>query len=92
MKLRDVLPSEFFLSYLTDPRPKTFSEVPSPASRLLDIDVVREFTTCGNPLEWRRWPGKHKHVSCWWELADGHGVGWNENPSRGWSFPVIRLK
>lgn len=24
----------------------------------------------------------------WWELKNGYVVGWNENPSRGWSFPV----
>lgn len=37
------------------------------------------------------WPGKHRNVRHWWELAGGYGVGWNENPSRGWSFPVVNL-
>lgn len=40
----------------------------------------------------RAWPGSHKYVHSWWELEDGHAVGWNENPSRGWSFPVVKLK
>ena len=38
------------------------------------------------------WPGKHKNICVWWELADGTAVGWNENTSRGWSFPTVRLK
>jgi hypothetical protein len=40
----------------------------------------------------RAWPGPHKHVLNWYILADGHIVGWNENPARGWSFPVMRMK
>lgn len=36
------------------------------------------------------WPGKQKHVCMWVKLANGLAVGWNENPSRGWSFPVVR--
>lgn len=36
------------------------------------------------------WPGRHKHVIIWWELSDGTALGWNENTSTGWSFPVIR--
>lgn len=37
------------------------------------------------------WPGKHKCVCVWWELSDGTAVAWNENLSRGWSFPIRRL-
>lgn len=37
------------------------------------------------------WPGSHRNVSVWWLLEDGRAVGCNENPSRGWSFPVVRL-
>jgi hypothetical protein len=36
------------------------------------------------------WPGKQKNVNVWWDLMNGYAVGWNENPSRGWSFPVVR--
>lgn len=36
------------------------------------------------------WPGKHKFVWSWYVLNNGHAVGWNENPSRGWTFPVIK--
>jgi len=40
----------------------------------------------------KRWPGPHKNVSFWVELANGRAVGWNENPAIGWSFPVVKLK
>jgi hypothetical protein len=38
------------------------------------------------------WQGKHKNVMCWWKLSNGYAVGWNENPSVGWSFPVIKMR
>ncbi len=38
------------------------------------------------------WPGTHKNVYFWVELENGSAVGWNENPGRGWSFPVFKLK
>jgi hypothetical protein len=36
-----------------------------------------------------RWPGRHRNVFHWVTLENGKRVGWNENPARGWSFPVI---
>lgn len=52
----------------------------------LDCEVVEEIDGCtpGNG-----WPGKEKNVYWWYKLANGKMVGFNENPSRGWSFPVI---
>lgn len=38
------------------------------------------------------WPGHEKHVFCWWLLENGKRVGWNENPSRGWTFPVLGVE
>lgn len=39
------------------------------------------------------WPGPQKNVFWWYILEDGVTcVGFNENPSRGWSFPVYKLK
>lgn len=38
------------------------------------------------------WQGRHKNVMCWWKLDNGYAVGWNENPSVGWSFPVIKMR
>lgn len=49
-----------------------------------DVEVVAEYDGRMTP-----WPGPHKNVMCWFRLANGKSVGFNENPSRGWSFPVI---
>jgi hypothetical protein len=74
--LRDVFPHEFFHQY-TDTR----------AYKLLDCVVVEEVEGFK-----RRWPGPAKNVHFWWKLEDGRCVGWNENPGRGWSFPVFGKK
>ncbi len=54
----------------------------SRAVRLLDREVIAD-----SPGSW---PGTHRNVHAWWILAgpEGYAVGWNENPGRGWSFPV----
>lgn len=57
----------------------------TPAAKLLDIRVVATIRT--SP-----WVGSHKNVFVWWELANGKAVAWNENPARGWSFPVVKMK
>ena len=51
-------------------------------AKYLDVEVVKEKEF--------NWPGNHKNVYCWWVLENGYAVGWNENPARGWSFPVVR--
>ena len=76
MLLRDVLPREFFDSF-NDTR----------AYKLLDCVVVEEVAGYKT-----RWPGAEKNVMNWWRLEDGRCVGWNENPGRGWSFPVFGRK
>lgn len=58
----------------------------TPAYKLRGVQVVKEHDARSNP-----WPGTHKNVTCWFELANGKAVGFNENPGRGWSFPVIAL-
>lgn len=57
------------------------------AFRYVDVKVIREVD---GTLELLRWPGSHKNVYVWWVLENGYMVGWNENPSRGWSFPVVK--
>lgn len=54
------------------------------AAKHLDIQV--------GPEEVGSWPGKHRYIVVWWKLDNGYAVGWNENPARGWSFPLIHLK
>jgi hypothetical protein len=53
---------------------------------LLNIEVKNEWLPGGKP-----WPGRQKNVKVWWELQNGYGVAWNENPATGWSFPVVKL-
>ena len=76
--LKDVLPYEF-LSDFTDTK----------AYKFRDIEVIKEHK--GN-FSGSNWPGKHKNVYFWVELENGYAVGFNENPARGWSFPVIKYK
>lgn len=75
---------------LRDKAPHEFSEVPyteMPSFKHADVEVVREVDGRNE-----RWPGKQRNVMVWWELANGKAVGWNENPSIGWSFPLITVK
>lgn len=83
---------------LLDAAPREFADefVDTPAWRYRDRPVLHTHRvsdlTLGSPADWSltRWPGREKYVSVWWELAGGVAVGWNENPNRGWSFPVVR--
>lgn len=82
MILADAMPYEFDAGEFDD----------APAFKMRDVEVVEHhhlegFEQAGNP-----WPGKHKHVWYWVVLENGYAVGFNQNPSRGWSFPVIRYK
>lgn len=63
-------------------------------AKYYDVEVVQEFHSVpnnfGKPV--KPWPGPSKNVYCWVVLANGKAVGWNENPSKGWSFPVVTFK
>lgn len=60
------------------------------AYKFSDEYVVEEYNMFeGN---WKPWPGKHKNVTSWCVLSNGYAVGWNENPSRGWSFPTMKYE
>jgi len=59
------------------------------AYKLADVAVVSEH---GVGADGKRWPGKHKNVYYWVVLANGKAVGWNENPYKGWSFPVVKME
>lgn len=79
--LREWAPQEFEQSF-DDTR----------AYKYADVEVVKEYDMHGEENTWRRWPGPHKNVLSWCVLANGYAVGWNENESRGWSFPVVKMK
>lgn len=57
------------------------------ARKFANVKVIQEYDARDN-----RWKGNHKNVTYWYELENGYAVGWNESPSRGWSFPVIKIK
>ncbi len=58
-------------------------------SRMASARIVEECSM--QNASWRRWPGTHRNVLNWVKLDNGYAVGWNENPGRGRSFPIIRL-
>lgn len=61
-----------------------------PCWKYRDVEVIEQF--CYTDDTYRDWPGTHKNVMSWCILANGKAVGWNENVSIGWSFPMIKLK
>lgn len=62
------------------------------AYKHLDTEVVKEFSMSGE--FWMSWQefGHHKNVRNWYLLSTGYAVGFNENVSVGWGFPVIKLQ
>jgi len=80
-KLREAMPFELSTSEYDNTKAYT----------MLDEYVMVEhgclFDQIKNELPW---PGTHKNVYYWVELVNGFVVGWNENPARGWSFPVLK--
>jgi len=62
----------------------------SRAYKMKDIIVLKQHNLSNEEEEYKSWPGKHKNVCFWVELKNGYIVGWNENPARGWSFPVCK--
>lgn len=73
MTLGEAAPREFHIEY-RDTKAYTMKDVQVVSMHESDVD---------------RWPGPQKNVFRWWKLANGRSVGWNENPARGWSFPVV---
>lgn len=79
--LKDEMPHELVTSEFDDTR----------AHGMKDVKVIRTHGNLGDEHP-RAWLGTHKNVYFWVELENGYAVGWNENPARGWSFPVFKLK
>lgn len=76
MKLKDALPKEFLTEFQD-----------TEAYKYAEIEVLTEVDS-----RVIAWPGTHKNVNFWVALANGKAVGWNENPARGWSFPVVKYE
>jgi len=81
--LREVMPREMMDGY--------FEKV----EKFANVEVLEQFYTTessfvsNESIKVASWPGVHKNVHFWVKLVTGHKVAWNENPSTGWSFPVI---
>jgi hypothetical protein len=75
MKLRDTLPIEFMGCEYETCRARKFA----------DVEIIEEYDSFKDP-----WIGKEKNVHYWFKLVNGYAVGHNENPARGWSFPVVK--
>jgi hypothetical protein len=74
--LKDVMPGEFQGGEYRD----------AASYKHRDVQVVAVYEG-----DKRRWPGKEKNVMLWASLVNGRAVGFNENVSRGWSFPLIKF-
>lgn len=82
MKLIDWLPSEFQREYMD-----------TPCARLLDYEVTVDASY--DHLLYFQCPISMKHIYHWCICTNGikkYAVAWNENPSKGWSFPIKRIK
>ena len=68
--------------------PKTVQDVlPREAMEFDHIRKIKDkLVASSHELGWR---GPHKNVLVWWTLEDGTRLGWNESPSRGWSFVTM---
>lgn len=68
------------------------------AYKFRDVEVIKRYSRVdvkdGRIIDipYKKWIGTHKYVHNWVELENGYAVGMNENPSRGLSFPVVRMK
>jgi len=80
-KLRDVMPYEMIAGEYHDTKAYAFR----------DVEVIEQHGMIDDQV-YQPWPGGHKNVYFWVKLANGYSVAFNENPSRGWSFPVIKTK
>lgn len=74
--LIDVMPQQFGWGEYVD----------TPAYKLRDVAVRARMDSSVTA-----WPGPQKNVHFWVVLENGKAVGFNESPSRGWSFPVITV-
>lgn len=83
-KLRDWLMQEYFTSFSDDARYQRLN-------KMLDEEIVLDTAELkpGEAMVWPHW--REQHIVDWVQLANGWCVAFNENPSRGWSFPFRRL-
>jgi len=59
---------------------------------LKDRKVIKEFILT-NEKTWKSWRdlGPQKNVKCWCLIEGRYAVGFNENVSKGYSYPMVKL-
>jgi len=57
--------------------------------KFLSVKVVEEY---GVGRTWKASPFRHKNIHNWCVLENDCAVGWNESPSFGWAFPIVKYK
>jgi len=86
MKLREWLPSSFD------------QNIDKKAAKHLDQEITEEYRCFELAMgekkkqQFKPWIGTHRHVYNWVVLANGYAVAFNENPTSGVSFPVVKIK
>jgi len=82
--LRDWMMDEYFDSHQFD---KKYVRL----NKMLDIPIVKDSDelSVGDHMIWPEF--KEKNIQSWVELENGWCVAFNENVSRGWSFPFKKL-
>ena len=59
--------------------------------KYLDCKIIKEYAVHNKGfISWKSIGGSHKFVYSWILLENGIAIGWNENPARGFSFPIIK--
>ena len=87
MKLKDEFPELLGIEYRSER-----------AFKFIDVEVVKKYSRIGVRygkivnIPYKKWIGIHKYVHNWVELENGYAIGMNENPARGLSFPVVRMR
>ena len=79
--LKDIMPKGFINGGYNNTKSYTMK----------DEIVIKEHSQFIDQDEYIKWPGSHKNIHLWVELENGYAVGFNENPKKGWSFPVLKL-
>lgn len=71
------------------------SSIDKCAEKFLNIEIEKEYSSYPNFEEYisiirKNTKFKTKYTYSFVLLKNGWCVGWNENPSRGWSFPISK--
>lgn len=95
--------ADFYMKTIKEQKQKLKGWIPQGTSFInkatkphLDKQIINEFNMHKDEEEYRKalkdTTFHHKYLFSFVELEDGTLVGFNENPSHGWSFPTAKWK